>query len=174
MSLEEKLRNRVKVLQGELNSLDQKKRDLQVKIEELTYLLHEEKSEAKTPLLRTDLGDQENEQIKSENIRELILSVLDENPTKFFKSTQMSDVLLRMGAKSTSKNFTHLVRTSLNALRRQGKVTSKSGESNTVLYTSLKNKNLYSEGQEGNRIFTPDPLPEIKGGIVNRENRIEN
>ena len=155
MSLEERLKERIKALQGELNSLDQRKRELHIKIEELNYLLNEEKTESKTSLHRgAPVRVQENGKDKSDNIRELIVTVLDESPEQYFKASQLSSELLRQGTKSTSKDFTHLIRTTLNYLRKNNKVKSIAGESNVILYTSLKNKN--------------------SGGMFGKENSVEN
>lgn len=152
MTLEEKARKRLKELNEEFVELEkesatveQKKRDVNLKIEEVKNLLSEENTESvprsvprrrliiRIPHVRTD-------------VKKSIVDILNKNDEEEFAPTDLAKELLNMGVKSDAQDFTHLVRTTLGHLRRAGEVYFRDVDGKR-LYSSLKGQKA-KENQE--------------------------
>ena len=146
MNLEEKAKARIQELQRERDSLDQRKRDLDLKIEELNNLLKGGKEESQI-LVRTAPTANWARQILTEtliehmsgSVRKMTVKMLDENQDKYFNAGQVAEELLKRGFKTTARNFKHSVKTTLNWLSRNRMVKVKEGKGNMKLYTSIHN-----------------------------------
>ena len=143
MDLESKAKIQRQGIQGDINALDQKRRDLQLQLDVLNRLLGEEVKITKLVRTRSAPVSGENLFAKAEgnvetSARKFCVKILDEDPNRYFTAMEMTDELLRRGYKTNAKKFKNSVKSTLNWLRDEGKIKYKAGKG-IGHYTSLNN-----------------------------------
>lgn len=138
MNLELKVKSRLQKLQVELESLSQRKRDLNLKIEELTMLLtgKEDETDSASTVERTKQS--KGKGTSETSLRKAIVDLLDEKPDEYSSAADIAEELLNRGFQTTAKKFKHSVKTTLNWLTNNKKVNAKEGKG-MKLYGSIKN-----------------------------------